>query len=283
MTQEKKITMGDYHSEYLDYRVGIREPSTVSADDLAMRKFISHLPDGHRTPLHRVRPRHGDTFMSRCNRDGLKPTSTTNHCRHLHKAFAVAKLWEYIESNPFADVQPPRIHKAPPRFIPMDEIGAFLEGVKSPEKRRLMTAFYAPGRRRCELLDLKWVDVNLDKLEYRVHVSKVHRDVILPISDLFQGILIEQRAARPDSEKVFPKWKNPDSVTHWVKQELVKGGYPELHLHHLRHSFASAYVGKGGDIFTLSNLLTHSNVNTTQIYTHVTSGRLAQEANKVTL
>lgn len=281
MTEE--ITLGEFQTEYLDYREGTVARSTKLADDLALRKFSDHLPDGHRTPLHRVRPRHGDTFMSRCTRNGLKATSTSNHYRHLRKAFAVAELWEYIESNPFADIKAPRIHKAPPLFIPIDEIGPFLAGVQNPDKRRLMTAYYATGRRRCEMLDLKWADVDMDKRAYRVHVSKVHRDVVLPISQLFYDVLIEQKELCGHSEKVFPRWKNPDSVTHWVKQELIKGGYPNLHLHHLRHSFASAFVAAGGNIFTLSNLLTHSNVNTTQIYTHVTPDQLAQAAEIVTL
>ena len=283
MTEERKITVGEFHTEYINHREGTVANSTATADDLALRKFTAHLPDGHRTPMQRVRPRHGDTFMSRCSKAGLKATSTTNHYRHLHKAFAVAKLWEYVESNPFTEVQPPRIHKAPPLFIPMDEIGAFLAGVEDFDKRMLMTALYATGRRRCELLDLKWSDIDMEQRQYRVHVSKVHRDMVMPISQLFYDVLIEQRIFYGHGEKVFPRWKNPDSVTHWVKQELIKGGYPDLHLHHLRHSFASAYVGVGGDIFTLSNLLTHSNVNTTQIYTHVTAKRMAQAVELVRL
>lgn len=281
MEDEKEITLAEFHREYIEYREGIREKSTVLADDLALRKLGDHV--GHRTPLHRVRPRHGDTLMSRCTKRGLKPASVTNHYRHLHTAFNTAKLWEYIDSNPFSDVKPPRIHKAPPLFIPVDEIGPFLAGVEDFDKRMLMTAYYATGRRRCELLDLKWSDVDMIKRCYRVHVAKVHRDAILPISQLFHDVLIEQRMFWGHREKVFPRWRNPDSVTHWVKQELIKGGYPHLHLHHLRHSYASAFVGLGGDIFTLSNLLTHSNVNTTQIYTHATADRLARAADMVTI
>lgn len=272
---EKDITMGEFHTEYMDYREGTVAPATRRADDLAIRKFTAHLRDGHRTPLPHIRPRHGDTFISRCTRDGLKPTSTTNMYRHLHKFFSVGALWDYLKANPFDGVNPPKIFKAPPLFIPIDEIGPFLAGVENPEKRLLMTAFYATGRRRCELLNLHWSDIDLENRQYRVHVTKVHRDMILPISNLFNDVLIEQSLFQDGSGKVFPKWRNPDSVTHWVKQELIKGGYPRLHLHHLRHSFASAFVFKGGDIWTLSNLLTHSNVSTTQIYTHVTPGKLA--------
>jgi len=277
MAKDKVLV--EFAEEYTTYRMGAVMPSTVMADGLALRKLCKHV--GRERPLVEIRPRHGDTFISACTRAGLKATSTTNHFRHLHKAFETAKLWEYIEDNPFREVKPPRIFKAPPRFIPATEIGLFIAGIEDFDKRMFITALYATGRRRCELLGLRWADVDMDKREYRVHVSKVHRDTILPMSQLFRDVLIEQQMFHGHGEMVFPKWRNPDSVTHWVKLELVKGGYPDLHLHHLRHSFASAYVEAGGNIFTLSKLLTHSNVNTTQIYSHLTPGHLAMEVDRV--
>lgn len=79
---------------------------------------------------------------------------------------------------------------------------------------------------------------------------------------------------------VFSKWK-PDTVTHVVKRELRRAGYPDLHLHHLRHSFAAAYLMNGGDLYALKELLGHSQINTTLIYSHLTKSHLEGEANKV--
>ena len=281
MTIEKEITLEEFQTEYIEHREGIREKSTVLADDLALRKLANHV--GHCTPLHRVRPRHGDTLMSRCTKQGLKPASVVNHYRHLHTAFNTAKTWEYVEDNPFAQVKPPRIYKAPPKFIPMNEIGGFLAGVEDYDLRLLMTAYFLTGRRRCELLNLKWTDIDWIKSEYRVHVTKTHQDMTFKIGELFRDVLIEQQVFWGHRKYVFPRWTNPDSVTHLVKNARIQGGYPDLHLHNLRHSFASAFVESEGNIYTLMKLMGHSNVNTTMIYAHLTQNHLAEEVNRVKL
>lgn len=275
------ITLGEFHTEYIDHRTGIREKSTVLADDLALRKLRDHLPEGHRTPLHRVRPRHGDTLMSRCSKKGLKPASVVNHYRHLHTAFNIAMAWEYIKENPFEKVQPPRLYKKPPQYIPLEECAAFVCGIEDHDKRMLVTAYLATGRRRCELLDLKWRDINWDRSEYTVHSRKTHQDIVFPTNDLFHEVLVEQCIFWGQHEKVFPRWKNPDSVTHWVKQELTKAGYGHLHLHNFRHSFACGFVLNDGDIYVLMKLLGHSNVSTTMIYAEVSRDKLATEVNRV--
>lgn len=280
MKEGKETTVGEFHIEYIKYREGIRERSTVMADDLALRKLIEHLPEGSRTPMPGVRPRHGDTFCSEWSKK-LKATSVVNHYRHLHSAFNVAKTWEYIEDNPFAKVKPPRVYKKPPKFIPVDKIGEFLCGIEDYDLRLLIAAYLATGRRRCEILNLKWSDINWDKGEYRVHVTKTHQDMTFKIGDIFRDILIEQQVFWGHRKHVFPRWKNPDSVSHRVKAALVKGGYPNLRLHSLRHSFASAFVECEGNIYTLMKLMGHSNVSTTMIYAHLTQNHLAEEVNRV--
>ncbi len=80
---------------------------------------------------------------------------------------------------------------------------------------------------------------------------------------------------------MFPRWKNPDSVTHWAKQELTKAGYGHLHLHNFRHSFACGFVLNDGDIYVLMKLLGHSNVSTTMIYAEVSRDKLATEVNRI--
>ena len=281
MTMDQRITMGEFYETYISYREGVVRKPTVLADDLALRKFISHLPEGHRTPMHHVRPLHGDTFMAECSRRGLAASSTTNHYRHLHTGFETGKRWGHIEVNPLSEVNPPRIYRKPPQYIPLEECAAFVNGIEDHDKRMLVTAYLATGRRRCELLDLKWDDVDWDRSEYTVHSTKIHQDLVFPINDLFHEVLVEQCIFWGQHEKVFPRWKNPDSVTHWAKQELIKAGYGHLHLHNFRHSFACGFVLNDGDIYVLMSLLGHSNVATTMRYATVSQDKLAAEVQRV--
>ena len=209
VTKEKEITLADFRAEYIEHREGIREKATVLADDLALRKLGDHV--GHRTPLHRVRPRHGDTLMSRCTKQGLKPASVVNHYRHLHTAFNVAKIWEYIDDNPFSEVKPPRIHKSLPKFIPVGEIATFLEGIEDFDLRMLVTAYIATGRRRCELLALTWADIDWVGRKYRVRLFKTHTDAVFHVGDIFHAVLVEQAVFWGHRKLVFPRWGNPDT------------------------------------------------------------------------
>ena len=276
------ITLGEFHDEYIPYREGTVAPSTVLADDLAFRKFVKGLPDGHRTPIQRIRPRHGDMFMARCMKSGLKATSTCNHYRHIRKEFAVAESWDRIQENPFAKVKPPRIYRRPPQYIPLEQVAAFVGGIEDHGKRMLVTAYLATGRRRCELLNLRWDDIDWDRSEYTVHVTKIHRDLVFPINDLFHEVLVEQCIFGGGHDRVFPRWKNADSVTHWVKLELERAGLGHLHLHNLRHTHATGYLELGGDIYVLMKMLGHSVVTTTMIYADVSKDRVATEANRFT-
>jgi site-specific recombinase XerD len=102
---KKGITLAEFHREYIEYRKPIREASTILADDLALRKFEDHV--GRDRLLPQIKPRHCDTFMSKCAQAGLKPSSSTNHYRHLHTAFEKAVVWDLLEENPLSKIKPP--------------------------------------------------------------------------------------------------------------------------------------------------------------------------------
>ena len=83
-----------------------------------------------------------------------------------------------------------------------------------------------------------------------------------------------------EASPIFP-WKSGDTISHLVKKASVEGGFPNLHLHHLRHSFGLSYIETGGDIRTLMELLEHSNISTEMIYTTLSPEYLAREINRV--
>ena len=271
------MTLNDFINEYLTWSKGVHAPKTLDANSLALRKFSTHV--GDHMQLTDIGPRHVDQFMSLQISKGLKPTSVNNYYRHLKAAFGKAETWELIPNNPFTKVRPIRQDKTPPAFIPKDELAAFLKGIEGFELRMLTTAYCATGRRRKELLSLKWTDVDMGRRAYMVKSTKAHLEKEFPINDVFYSVLA-QLQTRSDREHVFRQWK-PDTVTHKVKNELVRAGYGHMHMHSLRHSFAAAYLMSGGDLFALKELLGHSQIGTTQVYAHLTEGHLSEEANKV--
>ena len=76
-----------------------------------------------------------------------------------------------------------------------------------------------------------------------------------------------------ESGPVFEKWKRVTSITAVIKKELKAGGYPDLSLHKLRHTFATLLKEHGVDLDTIGDLLGHSNRSATEIYAHITPTR----------
>lgn len=76
-----------------------------------------------------------------------------------------------------------------------------------------------------------------------------------------------------ESGPVFEKWKKVTSITAVIKKELKAGGYPDLSLHKLRHTFATLLKEHGVDLDTIGDLLGHSNRSATEIYAHITPTR----------
>ena len=82
------------------------------------------------------------------------------------------------------------------------------------------------------------------------------------------------------SRFVFRQWK-ADSITHMVKKELRRIGRDDMHLHNLRHTFATTYLEHGGAIRALQKFLGHASINTTEIYSGLSDEYLEEEINRV--
>lgn len=270
------MTFQKFMEEFLLWSEGVHRPKTVKANSVSLRKFADFVGGG--TSLKDIGSRNADLFLAKERKEGKKVNSVNHYYRHLKAAFSKALVWELIEENPFSKIKPLKKNKVPPKFLTQKQINTFLVNIEDPDARYLATAYLATGRRRAELLRLKWSDIDLKGRMYRVNSTKAHLVKDFPINDLFLGVLLDLDQS---TDFVFPRWKHPDSVTHVMKNELRKAGFGDMHLHQLRHSFASLYLQKGGDIRSLMDLLGHSQISTTMIYSHLTHSHLAREANKV--
>ena len=291
MTDQNQVTLQKFTDEYLSWSKGAHRKNSVKLEEQSFKKFFKYLNlSGEDTTtflLNDIDTRIIDQFMAYFRNEGLKATSVNAHFRHLKAAFSKAKVWKYIEENPFFEIPQFRIEKKVPAFIPPEEIKEFISAISNFDHRMMITGYISTGRRRGELLYLKWSDIDFEKNQYRVESSKEytvksHMSKDFPINDIFMDVLktLAKKYGK-DSGRVFWKYHSPNSVTTFVKRELIRGGYPKLKLHDLRHTFASWYLMSHGDIGVLRELLGHSNIATTMIYSHLTQGHLDTENNKI--
>jgi len=272
------ITLKEFKKEYIEtYSKGNHAPKTVAANDLALRKLIDFVGD---VPLDQIETKHCMQFMSKQKENGLKPNSINNYFRHNKAAFNVAIKFGYLKKNPWVDVKPQKKEKQLPKFLTKHEIGKLLDGTENKDLRDIIEGLISTGRRRKELLCLLWEGVDTENNCYTVHTTKAHEIKKFRMSGPFRDLIQRLKLESNGSPYVFRQWK-PDSVTHMIKRELIRIGRPDIHLHNLRHTFATLYLQHGGRIRTLQEFLGHASITTTEIYSGLTDEHLDEEIQRI--
>ena len=263
-------TLGDYYDEFISWSENAQTRSTFRANRLALDKLIYHA--GRSIKLDRISPRHIDLIVAEEKSKGLSPASINNYIRHAKASLNKAVEWQYIKTNPLSDVKQISEPERLPKFMRKSDISHFLANMKDVNLRRLVVAYIATGRRRSELLNLKWKDVDLKNKLYTVS-GKGNRTKTFPINRLFYSVLV---SINKSEDRVFYHWKHPDTVSHIVKEALVNAGFSNLNLHSLRHTFASIKATEGKTLRQIQELLGHKDIKATQIYIHLTEDHLAE-------
>ena|SRR3989344_2511177 len=197
----------------------------------------------------------------------------------VHAAF-VYFFKTYLKMNVMEDIKIPKKAKSLPVVLTKDEVRDLLKAAKLGRSRLLLQFIYSSGVRVSEAVNMKADDINLKERMGKVKSGKGNKDRIIILSKdwcrLAKKYLDRKRVK---SAFLFSK-KNgkpisPDTVQRLVRFCAKKAGIQkEVTPHSLRHSFATHLLEAGVNIRNIQELLGHSNLNTTQIYTHVSTEQL---------
>ena len=199
-----------------------------------------------------------------------------------------------ISSNPVMVVRTPKQEKKLPKFLEYEEVKKLLETPPmgswlGARDRAIMETLYSTGIRVSELVALNMDDV--DFLGEVVHIrGKGKKERIAPISSSTLQVIqhyMEFRNKRAqsnsnfDSKVLFVNKHGRRLSTRSVRRKMDKylkmaGLDPSISPHTLRHSFATHMLNNGADLRSVQELLGHQSLSTTQIYTHLTTGKLKE-------
>jgi len=263
-------SLGGYYDEFISWSEKVLPRSTFRANRLALDKLIHHA--GGSIKLDRLSLRHIDLMIAEEKSKNLSPASINNYIRHAKASLNKAIEWQYVKANPLAEVKQISEPERLPRFMRKSDIPRFLASINDVNLRRLVVAYIATGRRRSELLNLRWKEVDLKKRRYIVR-GKRNRIKTFPINRLFYTVLV---SINKGGDRVFYHWKHPDTVSHLIKKVMVDAGFDNLNLHALRHTYASMKASEGKTLRQIQELLGHKDIKATQIYTHFTEDDLAE-------
>jgi len=223
---------------------------------------------------------------------GLGPRSRARHLVALRGFYKYLAQENILPNDPARTVELPKSGLRLPDVLSVQEVSRLLASVSGPKptdrrNRAMLELLYAAGLRVSELINLKLVDVNLQA--GFVHVmGKGAKERIVPFGSLAHqeiddylkhcrplllknntsAFLFVARSGRPMTRQAF--WKILKLCAR--KAGLQQAVYP----HSLRHSFASHLLEGGADLRAVQVMLGHTDISTTQIYTHVAREHLKQ-------
>ncbi|HNY48988.1 MAG TPA: site-specific tyrosine recombinase XerD [Smithella sp.] len=267
--------------------------NTIESYGRDLRRFLSFL-DQHQgiTGFNKVTPEVVIAYLTQIRNEGLSSNSMNRSLAAL-RGFCKYLLRErYIEENPLVNIELAKVWMRLPETISKEEMKTILavpgtQSMSAIRNTAMLELLYATGIRVSELINLTMNSINW-QVGFVIVMGKGSKERIVPIGKIaydctkryidevrpglmqkkITDILFLNRFGRKFTRQGF--WK---IVVGYAKQAgLQKKVYP----HTFRHSFASHLLEGGADLRTVQVMLGHSDISTTQIYTHVTRERLKE-------
>ncbi len=222
--------------------------------------------------------------------EGRKARSEARLLSTLRRFYRYLCREEIRDSDPTAKIESPRLGKPLPSSLTEDEVERLLEqpNVLMPlglRDRTMLEVLYATGLRVSELVTLTFEQVNMRQGLIRC-IGKGNKERLVPLGeialDYLQRYIVESRPVLLKgnvNEDLFPtqrgKAMTRQAFWYLIKKYAKQAGIEkDLSPHTLRHAFATHLLNHGADLRVVQLLLGHSDLSTTQIYTHVAKERL---------
>ncbi|ENV33426.1 Tyrosine recombinase XerC [Acinetobacter gerneri DSM 14967 = CIP 107464 = MTCC 9824] len=235
-------------------------------------------------------------LAKKVEQDGLVSSSLQRHLTSIRQFMKWAEQGNYLEMNPANDLQLKRQPRPLPGMIDVETINQILDQ-KKPEKaleqqlwfrdKAILELLYSSGLRLAEIQGLSIKDIDFNRMLLRI-TGKGNKTRIVPFGSKAKQSLVEWlqiyriwMGEFQCESAVFISQKGnaltPRQIENRVKLQAARAGVNiDLHPHLLRHCFASHMLSNSGDLRAVQEMLGHSNLTTTQIYTHVDFDHLAQ-------
>lgn len=265
-------------------------PHTVKEYESDLQQFLQFLQAEAISSFEEVEYAHARLFVTKLYDQKLARTTISRKISAIRTFFSYLSKELQVNSDAFQALFHPKQQKKLPQFFYEEELQALFEAAQGElpldiRNRALLELLYATGMRVSELTNLERDALDLSYGIVRV-MGKGRKERYIPLGSFAQSALETYfEAARPrlmkakDHAVVFVNHRGDPltemGVRHILQQivkksTLTKSIYP----HMIRHTFATHLLNNGADMRTVQELLGHSSLSSTQIYTHVTKDHL---------
>lgn len=227
-------------------------------------------------------------FLMSEKKSGHKPTSLSRYLVSLKLFFQYCHSHKIIENDPAALIDPPKIWRSLPDYLDTNDLNRLLkvDGRKLNDVRNhaIIEILYGCGLRVSELINLRIYDIDLNQNLLRC-TGKGNKERVVPLGRYAVAAIeryLRERKKKWNSDSDYFLFLNRsgrklsrEAVWRIVKKMAKEAGISEkTHPHVLRHSFATHLLEGGADLRVVQEMLGHSDISTTQIYTHIDKKRL---------
>jgi integrase/recombinase XerD len=181
---------------------------------------------------------------------------------------ALLFFYNQVLGKGFMDIKTPKIQKSLPEVLSKDEVARLIEAARTEKSHFIVELLYSTGLRVSELVNLKRADLEPERNMAWVREGKGKKDRMI----LLPQALVKELTGQQEGVYVLGgnEPMNVRTIQGIIRRTAKRAGI-QKHVtpHTLRHSFATHLLEAGNDIRIIQELLGHSNLQTTQIYTHV--------------
>lgn len=232
-------------------------------------------------------------WISQLHRQGISSSTIQRKLSSLRSYYNYCIKHKLQSINPAIDIRAPKSTKHLPQTLDIEQVSQLLniqgDDFISVRDKAILELFYSSGLRLAELASLQLSSINLDEANVTVtgKGNKTRRVPVgsLAIAALKQWLVLRSQYAAQQSNDLFTSKQGKAighrniqlRINHWQKKQ----GIPQsIHPHKLRHSFASHLLQSSGDLRAVQEFLGHSDISSTQIYTHLDYQHLASVYDK---
>ena len=266
--------------EYLELEKGLAL-NTIEAYRRDLYSFANEVDDINKIDRLKI-----NSFIRLLKEKNLAPTSVIRKVASLRGFFKWANSMSIIEKNPASTLEQPKVPQRLPKVISLKEIEEILHSDLSPLQAVIIELLYSSGLRVSELANLKISDIDRSSKYIRCF-GKGSKERIIPIGKkaleslekyiperdlLIKKFNLSTKKLLINADGRFINRQDIYNLIHKKGKEINKNISP----HTLRHSFATHLLENGADLRVVQELLGHSDVSTTQLYTHISKKRLKE-------
>lgn len=267
--------------EYLEIEKGLSE-NTLEAYRRDLNDFLEYF----KCDVTEIQRSHLNSYILKLREQKYSPTSVARKIASLRGFFKWLCANEICSSDPTLTLEQPKLPQKLPKVMSIEEIETILKANLTPEQKVIVELLYGCGLRVSELVNLNLNDINISA-KYLECTGKGSKERIVPLG---KKAIKALKDFLPEREYIINKFRLTSKkllltqhgrpITRQDVYNFIKTQGEKIHKHisphTLRHSFATHLLENGADLRIVQELLGHSDVSTTQLYTHISKKRLKE-------